>query len=71
MPIPHRRNDLQSFGYVFQDRAYCSGCDAPIEWWSTPKGKKMPFDVTESETGDVLLPHWDSCPVADRFRRKP
>jgi hypothetical protein len=70
MPIPNRRDDLTAFGYSFQNEAHCRGCNAKIEWWSTPKGKKMPFDVRMSDGQEVLESHWATCPVADRFRSR-
>lgn len=69
MPIPNRRDDLQSFGYSFLNLSHCSGCNAQIEWWSTPRGKKMPFNVVKSGENEFLEPHWGTCPVADKFRR--
>jgi len=76
MPIPNRRDDLQSFGYSYSNTARCGsgvpgkGCNAVIEWWLTPSGKKMPFTITMSGENEVLEPHWSSCPKADSFRRK-
>lgn len=75
MPIPNRRNDLQSFGYSFLNLSSCSGCGAEIEWWNTPRGRKMPFDVKPAnmdseDSAEILEPHWGTCPVADRFRGK-
>jgi hypothetical protein len=70
MPIPNRREDLKSFGYEFLDKAFCSGCDQAIEWWSTPNRKKMPFEVIVVDDRDWLVPHWNTCPVADRFRSR-
>jgi len=70
MPIPNRRDDLTSFGYSFLNLSHCSGCNAPIEWWNTPKGKKMPFDVRTTAGVEALEPHWGNCRVADRFRSR-
>lgn len=70
MPIPNRRDDLQSFGYSFSNLSRCRGCNAEIEWWSTPAGNKMPFTVTRADGVDVLIPHWSNCPKADQFRKK-
>lgn len=69
--IPSNRADLQSFGYhLLTSTARCSGCKAPIEWWVTANGKKMPFDVRVVDDAEELLPHWSSCPKAQDFRRK-
>ena len=78
MAIPEKREDLVAMGYVFDNEAFCRGCGAPIEWWITPNGKKMPMSVlevhkTESAVSPVVgyrrVPHWSDCPNAKDFRR--
>lgn len=80
MPIPESKGDLEKMGYVFDNEARCRGCEAPIEWWITPRGKKMPMSVKEVRndgTDNVLspvveirrIPHWSDCPNAGDFRR--
>jgi hypothetical protein len=69
MPIPNQRCDLESFGYSFLSHSHCSGCNAEIEWWWTPNGAKLCFNVTRSGENEFMEPHWATCPVADRFRR--
>lgn len=77
--IPTGKADLESLGYVFDNEAYCRGCGQPIEWWITPKGKKMPMSVKEVRERDSpiapikeiqRIPHWSDCPKADSFRKK-
>lgn len=80
MAIPTKREDLVAMGYVFDNEATCRGCGAPIEWWITPKDKKMPMSVVEvkDETKTFpqpilrieRIPHWSNCPNAQDFRRK-
>ena len=80
MPTPTKREDLVALGYVYDNDAFCRGCGAPIEWWITPKGKKMPMSVNEikDETcgfpQPILrvdrVPHFVDCPNADHFRRE-
>ena len=77
--IPESREDLIALGYVFDNDAHCRGCGAPMEWWITPKGKKMPMSVKEvrDETKGpfapiekvIRIPHWSDCPNADDFRK--
>lgn len=78
MAIPTKREDLVAVGYVFDNEARCRGCQALIEWWITPKGKKMPMSVKEVRERDspispILrierIPHWSDCPNASEFRR--
>jgi len=80
VPIPEKREDLLAMGYVYDNDGYCKGCGAPIEWWVTPKDKKMPMSVKEvkDETKGffapvekvIRVPHWSDCPNAQEFRKK-
>ena len=83
-PLPEKREDLVAMGYVFDNDAKCRGCGASIEWWLTPRDKKMPMSVLAlDERGEVVepgslirpfrfvrRPHWSDCPNAEDFRRK-
>lgn len=74
MPIPENVEDLKAMGYVYDNDATCRGCGAPIEWWITPRGKKMPMSVIDEgtlQTGrrEVRRPHWGDCPNAKDFKR--
>jgi hypothetical protein len=78
MAIPEKKADLEAFGYVFDNKAKCRGCGAEIEWWITPRGKKMPMSVQiVRETGSPIspvkeyrrVPHWSDCPNAKDFRK--
>lgn len=75
--IPTKREDLVSMGWVFDNEAHCRGCGEPVEWWITPKGKKMPMTVKEVRDRDSpispikeiqRIPHWATCERADSFR---
>ena len=41
----------------------CLGCNKHIYWIKTERGASMPVDVDG-------MPHWATCPEADRFRGK-
>ena len=78
MALPTSKGDLEALGYVFDNESHCRGCGEPIEWWITPKGKKMPMTVKEVRERDSpispikeiqRIPHWSTCPKADSFRR--
>lgn len=81
MAIPTKREDLVAMGYLFDNDAKCRGCGAAIEWWITPKGKKMPMSVKEVRDETLSfpqpvvrldrIPHWTDCPNAEDFRRHP
>jgi hypothetical protein len=67
-------DQLKAAGYEYDNDATCRGCGEPIEWWITPKGKKMPMTVIKTATiqhatADVREPHWASCTARDQFRR--
>ena len=59
------REELEAAGYHFLNTSRCAGkdCGAEIDWWETPKGKKMPLDP------DTLEPHWGTCVNAKEFRQ--
>ena len=67
MPFPKTIDEAREAGYVFVEHKKCSGrtCCATIEFWRTPRGKYMPFDVDEKGN---LSPHWAKCPDSDFFR---
>jgi hypothetical protein len=56
----------------------CTVCGAEIKFITTPKGKKMPVEVTRvtvvTITGQIVIgypPHWANCPGArSRFAKK-
>jgi hypothetical protein len=78
MAIPTQREELVAAGYVFDNEARCRGCEALIEWWITPNGKKMPMSVKAIRERDSpiapvkewqRIPHWSDCPNAKDFKR--
>ena len=66
MPFPETTDELVKAGYRFDNGANSRGCGAAIEWWITPRGKKMPLDVDSD--GNVES-HWANCPEAKNFRK--
>jgi len=74
MKFPAKSDELKAAGYEYDNDSKCRGCGARIEWWITPKGKKMPMTVTPTSTvqqskADVRQPHWADCPNAGDFRK--
>ncbi len=55
--------ELTKAGYRFDSRGRCLGpnCRAEIEWWITPRQKRIPLDP------GTMQPHWSTCPDADAF----
>lgn len=66
MPLPDNFADLTAFGYTFLNSGNCSSYQAPIQWWKTPKGKKMPMTVTPEGR---IVSHFTDCPNANQHRR--
>lgn len=66
-PIPRR--------HPFEVR--CSSCGAPIVWFRTRAGKKMPVDASSCEPTDAEhqldlsrhRSHFSTCPEADNWRK--
>jgi hypothetical protein len=64
-------------------RGRCNGCSAPIDWYETVAGRKMPMEggavpvksENNTETREVVLlfdakdSHWANCPKAGNFKR--
>lgn len=67
MAFPKTLEELKAQGYKFLEHISCRGehCEAQIEFWETPRGKKMPFDV---DAKGNISPHWATCPDAETFR---
>lgn len=63
MPFPKTEEEREAAGYKFMNASECRGCRAPIEWWETPNGKRIPLDLDGE-------PHWSTCPKADEFRTR-
>lgn len=63
MPFPKTIEELTAQGYKFENGATCKACHADIEWWTTPKGKKIPMDQ------GTAVSHWSTCPSAADFRK--
>lgn len=68
MPFPANRDAMVGSGYKFSNHARCKSCMAEIEWWETPRGKKMPFNLMQDGISPAVT-HFTDCPDADLFRR--
>lgn len=59
----------------------CRSCGAKLRWVEMMSGKKMPLDIkpmkmvqVKEDLGqviDVYMPHWATCPGAEKFKKKP
>lgn len=72
---PATSKSLTEAGYEYDNPGFCRECGAPIEWWITPLGRKMPIFVQKAEnvlfdSGETRVAHFANCPRRDAFRRK-
>ena len=67
MSFPKTRDELKTAGYRFENHGVCRGCKQEIEWFTTPKDKKMPFDLMPNGDSPAIA-HWSTCPNAEDFR---
>jgi hypothetical protein len=67
MPFPKTFAELKSSGYRFDNHARCKGCDEEIEWWITPKERKMPFNLMPNADSPAVT-HFTTCAKAGDFR---
>ena len=68
MPFPQKFEELKPAGYRFDNHGLCRGCNAEIEWWVTPSGKKIPFNLMVKDLSPVVA-HFVTCPDREQFRR--
>jgi hypothetical protein len=70
MPFPKTRDELVHAGYVFSEHSICRGatCKQEIEWWLTPRGRRMPFDLMQDGAARPVA-HFTTCRDAEFFRK--
>lgn len=69
MPFPTTRDEMVKQKYEFSNHGVCRSCREEIEWWTTPKGGKMPFNLMQTGESEPVT-HFRTCPNADEHRRK-
>jgi len=69
MPFPATFAALKAAGYKFENHGKCRGCGREIEWWGTPKGKRMPFNLMVDGEFSKAVSHFGTCPDAESFRK--
>lgn len=68
MGFPADRDALIRSGYRFDNHAKCRGCDSEVEWYTTPRGNKLPFNLMQNGDSPAIA-HFVTCPNAEEFRR--
>lgn len=71
MGFPQNRDEMVARRYKFSNHSKCKRCGQEMEWWETPNGKKMPFNLM-LEPGDPAVTHFNTCvdverPASDEF----
>ena len=69
MPFPATLDALKSSGYVFSNHATCRGCGDDIEWWTSPKGSKIPMNPMERGSSEAVA-HFATCSETEQFRKE-
>lgn len=65
--FPKTLDELKTFGYKFLNDASCRNCGADIEWYETPRGKKIPMNAMDKGNSPAV-PHWKSCSEPEGFK---
>jgi hypothetical protein len=72
---PINRREMETSGYKYLNNSTCRSCNAPIEWWLTMNGKKVPYNMPDPAALDPLwakaVAHFATCPNAGEHRNKP
>jgi hypothetical protein len=68
MSFPATLAELEQAGYKRGARTTCSGCFAPMEFWFTPGGNRIPMDPMEGPDSKAVS-HFATCPKAAQFRK--
>ncbi len=58
--FPSTRDELVRRGYKFSNHAVCKFCGEDIEWWETPKSKKIPMNEMPVGTSEAEA-HFGEC----------
>jgi hypothetical protein len=66
MAFPKAISELVTNGYKFEGNSNCKGCGRPIQWWLTPRERKMPLEV---DLDGNVEPHFATCPNVQEFRK--
>jgi hypothetical protein len=57
MAFPQSTQEMEAFGYKKLNSIPCADCGAPLVYWRTPNGKRIPMNEGTA-TG-----HWGTCPT--------
>lgn len=66
--FPKNSTELKFRGYTKSGNTHCQACGAPIEFWVTPTGKRIPINAMP-ELLTPAIAHWSTCTDPNRFRK--
>jgi hypothetical protein len=69
MGFPTTLAAMEQAGYKRVNFGRCSGCNAAIEWWTTPTKARMPMDPMP-DPESIAVSHFTTCVHAKRFKKK-
>jgi hypothetical protein len=69
MAFPKTLDEMKAAGYKFDNDATCRGCGADIEWWITPRGRKIPMDPMTKGASQAVS-HFATCNDSESFRKR-
>ena len=65
MAFPRTVEELREAGYKYLNHSHCRGCGQLIQWWETPRERKIPIEIVAGKA----VAHWTRCPMASEFRK--
>jgi hypothetical protein len=68
MAFPKTLDELIQAGYQRFGEGVCRGCSQRMEWWITPKRKKIPLNPTSPDA--PVSPHHATCSHVEQFRKR-
>lgn len=64
--FPRTLSDLRSAGWKMSEGhdgtnyGVCRNCGDDLEWWESPHGKKLPFNIMR-QANDPAIAHFNTC----------
>lgn len=67
MSFPETSDALKSAGYKFLSYSTCKECGEPIEWYESPRVRKIPMNPMERGSSKAEM-HFNTCSDAPLLR---
>jgi len=69
MGFPTKAEEMEPAGYKLNGFGTCRGCGEKMEWYISPRGKKIPMNVMPNPSSPAVA-HWTTCKESPLFRDK-